>query len=96
MPQGALKSQSLYNVYVNDSPSKHDIKLAKLAAIKYKDNNPHTVIDTLQNHLKEYSEWLKKWRIKVNPRMSAAILFTLQKCTHTINIILNNEPIPSN
>lgn len=97
--QWAISSLNLHNVYVNNIVCKSGIKLAKFAndtAVIFTDNNPHKVNETFQNYLDEYLNWLKKWHIKVDPRKSTAILFTLKNFTPSNNIKLNNEPIPGN
>lgn len=83
-PQEAFSSPTLSNVYVNDIPRKPRVKLAKFAndtEIIFRDNNPKYVIEILQEYLNEYSDRLKKWRIKVNLRNSAAVLFILKHFT---------------
>lgn len=99
MLQYALSSPNLYNVYVNNIACKIGIKLASFAnntAVIFTDNNPHNVNETFQNYLDEYLNWLKKWHIKVNPRKSTAILFTLKNFTSSNNLKLNYERIPGN
>ena len=97
VPQGSLLGPRLFLLFTNDIPRTNDVTLAKYAddtAILCTRKRPHTVFNILQNYLKIYENWLKKWRITVNSSKSAAIFFTNQNFTPNNNLILNNEPIP--
>ena len=76
-------------------PRLPDVNLALFAkgtAIMYR--CLHTVFQKLQKNLDTYSEWLTKWRIKVNSAKSAAIFFTRKNITSDANFLLNNQTIP--
>ena len=97
VPQGSLCGPKLYNLYTNDIPRLPDVNLALFAddtAIMYRHSQPHIVFQKLQNYLDIYSDWLKKWRIKVNSAKSAAIFFTRKNFTPNANFLLNNQVIP--
>ena len=82
VPQGAISSPILFNLYSADQPTTHHISVADFADDKIiysSHENPITVGYNLQTHLDHMSSWYKKWKIKINHTKSSHITFTLKQ-----------------
>jgi hypothetical protein len=98
VPQGAILSPILYNIYTSDLPLSDDTMTATYAddTLLLAQDHSHTeATDKLQSQLYRIEDWLKKWRVKVNTAKSVHVTFTLrrQMCPPTF---LNREQIPQN
>ena len=77
VPQGAILSPTLFNLFVNDtptSPSTHLYLYADDTTILSQSSNPEFAADKLQDHLDNYEDWAKLWKLSVNA----------SKCTHIV------------
>lgn len=86
VPQGAVLSPTLYDLYTADIP--HNIPNTKLftyaddtAIIAYS-KKTDLAIKYLQSAVDEISSWLQKWKIKINPDKSQPVLFS-RRVTNT-------------
>jgi hypothetical protein len=85
VPQGAILSPILYNIFTADIPTSDFCKTATFAddtAIFVSDLNPHLVCDSLQEHIDSVSDYFKNWKIKINEDKTQAIYFT--RCTKNV------------
>ncbi|VVC44186.1 Endonuclease/exonuclease/phosphatase,Reverse transcriptase domain [Cinara cedri] len=80
VPQGAISSPILFNIYTLDQPTTSQTSVADFADDK--------------NHLNLLSDWYSNWRIKINNDKSSHITFTLKQST-VPPVYLNNKVIPS-
>ncbi|GBP82208.1 RNA-directed DNA polymerase from mobile element jockey [Eumeta japonica] len=95
----------LYSAYVNDIPRpKTGVQLALFAddtALFLRSNCLRNILPRLQRAIDELTQWLRLWRIEVNPEKSASIYFDYSPRKSTITVPLNtpylriqNQPIP--
>ncbi|GBN02906.1 RNA-directed DNA polymerase from mobile element jockey [Araneus ventricosus] len=96
--QGSLRSPVLFNIYVNDIPnlpSCHRAIFAYDTAILTKHKQPDIAVQALQNYVSELQLWLTDWKIKVNPRKCACLLFTKKRNVPILNPIqIFGQPVP--
>jgi Reverse transcriptase (RNA-dependent DNA polymerase) len=79
VPQGAIRSPTLYKIFTLDVPSSEFCRTATFAddtAIFASGQTPLLVQDQLQDRLNEISNYCKDWKIKFNAMMSSTKLFT--------------------
>jgi hypothetical protein len=62
-------------------------------AIMSSDHDPNTNSQKLQQHLKLLQNWMKQWKITVNPAEPSQITFTTRR-TICPQVSINNFPIP--
>jgi len=96
VPQGAILSPLLFNIYASDQPTTPNTTVADYAddkVILSIHNDPIIASSNLQSHLNLQSKWYEKWRVKVNHSKSVHTTFTLRhgQCP---NVTINNIPIP--
>ncbi|VVC31114.1 Reverse transcriptase domain [Cinara cedri] len=97
VPQGAISSPILFNIYTSDQPTTSQTSVADFAddkVIYISEKNPFLASQYLQNHLNLLSDWYSNWRIKINNDKSSHITFTLKQST-VPPVYLNNKVIPS-
>ncbi|XP_008201458.2 probable RNA-directed DNA polymerase from transposon BS [Tribolium castaneum] len=105
VPQGSVLSPILYIFYSSDFPVSdlHQTKTRFFAddtALWTSRTTAASASRTLQPLLNQISTWTRKWRVKINPTKSTAILFKHPNLTRNkkfdprdITITLNNTPI---
>jgi hypothetical protein len=79
VPQGAILSPTLHNIFTSDVPTTRECKFATFAddsAIFVSDIDPVEVCGRLQLQLDTFSDYFKNWKISVNPMKIQAIYFT--------------------
>ncbi|GBP67626.1 Probable RNA-directed DNA polymerase from transposon BS [Eumeta japonica] len=79
VPQGSTLSPVLYSAYINDIPRPSaGVQLALFAddtALYLRSNSIGNILQRLQRAIDELTQWLRLWRIDVNPDKSASIYF---------------------
>ena len=96
VPQGAISSPILYNIYTADQPTTPQTNVAEFADDKIiftSHDSPQTASQHLQTHLNLMEPWYSKWRIKINNEKSSHITFSLKQNTIP-PVTLNNKIIP--
>jgi retron-type reverse transcriptase len=96
VPQGAVLSPFLYNIYTADIPLSDESMIASYAddiAILASSPNKETASRKIQNHLNEISSWFERWKIKLNSSKSQMITFSLRR-GNCPPVTLRNEEIP--
>jgi hypothetical protein len=79
LPQGAVLSPTLYNLFTFDAPTADGCELATFTddtAIFVSNSEPMNVCDGLQSHLNSLTDYFKHWKIKVNASKTQTIYFT--------------------
>jgi hypothetical protein len=100
MPQVALLSPTLYNLFTSDAPTVNGCELATFAddtALFVSSSDPTAVCDGLQQQLDSLTDYFKRWKMKVNSSKTQAIYFT--RCWSPLRlpdfeIVLNDQEIP--
>jgi hypothetical protein len=95
VPQGAVLSPALYNIYTADLPLSDEVLTATYAddiAILASSILREDVSQKLQNHLLKISRWCTRWKIKLNSLKSQMATFSLRpgRCPP---VFLNDEEI---
>lgn len=97
VPQGAVLSPTLFNVYLSDFPTTSNTSLALFAddsALYSIDSNLLTAISFLQNHLNLIETWALNWHIKLNVSKCNAKIFSLRRYNNLPPLLYQNETIP--
>ena len=72
-------SPLIFDLYVSDFPTSINTKIALYAddsAIYSSSTDAETVTKNIHDHLNDIQKWGDKWKIKLNPKKSTAVLFT--------------------
>ena len=99
VPQGAVLSPLLYNVYVADIPSCNQVHLAQYAddTCIFHQNKfqrlPHS-IHRVQEALNDICDWFARWNIKINAQKTEAIVFKRTYRELEAPIQIQNKVIP--
>lgn len=78
VPQGSCLSPMLFSIYSNDIPVSDKARVSLFAddTLFYThDINPKRATIRLQNQINTASSWFDKWRLRINPQKTVAILF---------------------
>uniref|UniRef100_A0A6M2DG86 Putative rna-directed dna polymerase from mobile element jockey n=1 Tax=Xenopsylla cheopis TaxID=163159 RepID=A0A6M2DG86_XENCH len=98
VPQGSVLSPFLYNLYTSDIPLSTSTTICTFAddiALVASDIDQQTANKYLQNHLVKLKDWFSNWKISINEKKSAHIIFTLRHL-QDMPLYLNGIEIPRN
>lgn len=79
VPQGAVLSPTLYNVFTFDIPKNVNTKLALFAddtAVFTSSPFVNIITTNIQNHTDEINEYFIKWKIKLNQQKTQSLFLT--------------------
>jgi retron-type reverse transcriptase len=97
VPQGSKISPLLFNLYVSDFPTTNNTEIALYAddnVIYTSSKNVEIITPNIQAQLNEIQKWGEKWKIKLNPQQSTAVLFTNHRPKMPDNLKFYNNNIP--
>ena len=98
VPQGAILSPTLFNLFVNDTPTSPSTKLFLYAddtTILAQGPDPEKTADLLQSHLDLYEDWADQWKLSVNAEKCSHIVFSRRpKAGNGPRIFYGNKIIP--
>lgn len=81
VPQGAVLSPVLFNIFLSSIPTHQDIQLYVYAddiAFFASNNDLHSLYQTLQNYLNTLESWLQNIHMTLNVKKSALIAFSFK------------------
>lgn len=94
VPQGAVLSPTLYNIFTADIPRNLDntelFTYADDTAIAASSRNINLAVTSLQTSINTISKWLDKWKIKINAQKCKPILFTKRRQSTNMKIEVND------
>ena len=97
LPQGAVLSPTLFNVMLSDIPDNENVKVLSyadditLVTMAY---DFQTAKGNMQNYLNELTEWLIKWKFKVNPQKCSFQIYTNRRIIPFTLLSINQQAIP--
>lgn len=100
VPQGAVLSPMLYNIFTSDVVMKDGVQYYLFAddtGFVAADKKPEIVIEKLQSAQDELENYQRRWRIKINPNKSQAIFFTRRRSARFLpqsQISVMNHHVP--
>lgn len=101
MPQGAILSPLLFNLYCADIPQCAEDIIAQYAddtALLAQDEDLHEAIRKLQDNINLVSSWFRKWKLQLNPSKTEAKIFALRhfNLLGLTTLRLDGLPVPWN
>ena len=100
VPQGAILSPSLFNLYVSSYPSATNLhtSYADDFTTFVSDHNVETASRELNRYSNEISSWAKEINLQISEQKSSVTLFTpqTQQSHHHPQITMNNQLLPLN
>lgn len=98
VPQGGVLSPKLYNIYSSDIPrvfgNAKIFTYADDTAVLAHSRNLNLGRRYLQSATDSILEWMEKWKIKVNPKKTQAIVFSRKAALPSDQLEINGEEIP--
>lgn len=100
VPQGAVLSPFLFNLFMSDLPTSVDCLTAQFAddiGILCSALYPTTIIACLQSYVDDISNFCNKWRLRLNPEKTESVFFTRRTSErflpeHGINVLGHDCP----
>ncbi|GBP67581.1 Probable RNA-directed DNA polymerase from transposon BS [Eumeta japonica] len=97
VPQGSALSPLLYSAYLNDIPRPSSgvqlVLFADDTAFFLRSNCLRNILPRLQRAIDELTQWLRLWRIKVNPEKSASIYFNYSTRKSTVPVPIDTPSL---
>lgn len=99
VPQGTVLSPHLYTLYNSDiphTPNTNTYLYADDMTITAQNTNLRQTTRLLQTSLDQLETWCNRWKVKINPDKSAALLFSRRRLPRDIDLdelTLSQEPI---
>mgnify|MGYP002716494189 CR=1 FL=1 len=97
VPQGAVLSPILFNLYVADIPRTPYTLLSMFAddiAIFSNNKNLNIAYYYMKIHINLLEKWTVKWRMKINTNKSAIVPFTWKRKLSSRHVYFNGQQIP--
>lgn len=82
VPQGAVMSPILYNIYTHDIPTHNTCSIAQFAddtAFFISSKFAKTIMKSLEDYARKLHRYFRLWKISINPTKSQAIFYTRRR-----------------
>lgn len=100
VPQGAVLSPFLYNIFIADFPKIQNTHVAFYAddtAILVPGLDPNEVCVKMQNAFDKLTKFYTKWKIQINTNKTQCVYFTRRRALRYLpqqNLLLNGQEVP--
>lgn len=93
VPQGSVLGPVLFLLYINDLPSRLNIRLFADDCILYREINSTDDHHVLNNALESVFSWCKEWQMTLNAKKSVTLTVARKKAVSDFTYTINDTPL---